>query len=85
LLTETTHMQKFLRSIVTAIVSGLVFFLGSLFILTEIGLYRYDNYEYYGKYWALCVIAGLVGFFLPSILAWLLVRSRGYQGSTPER
>jgi hypothetical protein len=70
-------MQTFLRIAVTAIVSGLVFFFGSIFILMEIGLSRYDNYEYFGQYPALYVVPGLVGLFLPSIVAWLLRRSRG--------
>ena len=70
-------MQTFLRSTVTAIVSGLVFFLGSIFVLMQVGLSRFDNYEYYGQYPALYVVPGLVGPFLPSIVAWLLRRSRG--------
>ena len=65
-------MQTFLRSIVTAIVSGIVLFLGSVFILMEIGLSRFANYEYYGSNWPLYVIQGLVGLVLPSIVAWLL-------------
>lgn len=69
-------MQRFLRSIVTAIVSGLVFFFGSIFILMNIGLSRHDNYEYYGKYWALYVVPGILGLVLPSITAWILRRSR---------
>ena len=68
-------MQRFLRSPVTAIVSGLVFFFGSIFILMQIGLSRYDNYEYYGQYPALYVVPGLVGLFLPALLAWILRRS----------
>lgn len=69
-------MQTFLRSIVTAIVSGLVFFVGSIFILMEIGLARYDNYEYYGQYPALYVVPGLVGLFLPSLVALLMRKSK---------
>lgn len=72
-------VQKFLRSSVTAVVSGVVFFFGTIFILMEIGLARYDNYEYYGHYPALYVIPGLVGLFLPALVAWLLRRSRDEQ------
>ena len=68
-------MQKFLRSPVTGIVSGLVCFFGSIFILMQIGLTRYDNYEYYGQYPAMYVVPGLVGLFLPALLAWMLRRS----------
>lgn len=65
-------MQAFLRSGVTAIISALCFFTGSIYVLMEIGLARYDNYEYYGKYPALYVVPPLIGFFLPSLLARVL-------------
>ena len=65
-------MQKFLRSPVTALACGLVFFLRSIFVLMEIGLSRYDNYEYYGQYPALYVVPGIIGLCLPAVLAWLL-------------
>ena len=35
-----------IRSIVTAIVCGVVFLYGAIFALMQIGLSRYDNYEY---------------------------------------
>ncbi|MHB0958210.1 MAG: hypothetical protein ACYC0X_12080 [Pirellulaceae bacterium] len=69
-------MQRFLRSIVTAIVTGLVFFFGSIYILMTIGLKRHGNYEYYGSYWALYTVPGIVGFVLPSVVAWILRRRR---------
>ena len=68
-------MQRFLGSIVTAIVSGLVFLAISVFILMSIGLSRHGNYEYYGNYPALYLVPALFGFFLPSLLAWLLRRT----------
>ncbi len=69
-------MQKFLRSIVTAIVCGIVFFLGSIFALMQIGLSRYDNYEYYGQYPVLYVVPGLIGLILPATVTWLLRKSK---------
>ena len=65
-------MQKFLRSIVTAIVSSFLFFFGSIYILMEIGLSRHGNYEYYGRYFALYVVPGLFGLIFPTLLAWLM-------------
>ena len=77
-------MQKFLRSIVTAVVFGFAFFFGSIFILMEIGLSRHGNYEYYGQYPALYVVPGFAGLCLPSIVAWLLRRSPGTKDPTPD-
>ena len=69
-------MQNILRSIVTAFMSGLVFFLGSVFILMQVGISRHGNYEYYGKYWFLYVVPGVIGFVLPTIVAWLCYRKK---------
>jgi len=77
-------MQTFLRSIVTAVVFGFLSFLGSISILMQIGLSRYDNYEYYGNLWPLYVVPGLVGFVFPSIVAWLLRRSKDNEDLTPK-
>ena len=73
---ELSSLQKFLCSPVTAVVSGMVFFFGAIFVLMEIGLARYDNYEYYGRYPVLFVVPGLVGLFLPAVLAWIIRKSR---------
>lgn len=73
-------MQKPLRTAVTAIVSGLVFFFGAIFVLLEIGLARYDNYEYYGQYPALYVVPGLFGLIMPSLISWM-VRKTGTAGN----
>lgn len=72
-------LQKFLRSSVTAVVSGMVCFFGAIFILMQIGLSRFDNYEYYGQYPALYVVPGVVGLFLPALVAWLLRKTRDEQ------
>lgn len=63
---------RFIRHVVAAIVSGLVFFFGAIFVLMCLGTERHGNYEYYGSYPALYVTPGLVGFFLPSLLVWVL-------------
>jgi hypothetical protein len=72
-------MQKFLHGIATAIVSivfGIVFFYGAIFALMQIGLSRYDNYEYYGQYPVLYVVPGLIGLILPATVMWLLPQSK---------
>ena len=66
----------FLRSIVTAIVCGIVFFYGAIFALMQIGLSRYDNYEYYGQYPVLYIVPGLIGLILPATVTWLLRKSK---------
>jgi hypothetical protein len=42
----------------------------------EIGLSRYDNYEYYGQYPSLYVIPGLIGLFVPATVALLLRKAK---------
>ena len=65
-------MQRFLRSSVTALVSGGLCFLFAIGFLMEQGLKRHGNYEYYGGcWWAYCG-AGVIGWFIPTILAWIL-------------
>ena len=67
---------RFLRSTVTAIVSGLAFFFGAIFLLMCLGTERHGNYEYYGQYPALYVIPGLVGLYFPSVVAWVVRKVR---------
>ena len=67
-------MQKFLRHSSTAILSAVLFFFGSIILLMQVGLARHNNYEYYGNYPALYLVPPLVGYFLPSLLAWILRR-----------
>ena len=62
----------FLRNTTTAIVSGLAFFFGAIFLLMCLGTERHGNYEYYGQYPALYVIPGLVGLRFPRVLAWVI-------------
>jgi hypothetical protein len=70
-----------LRNTTAAIVSGLVFFFGAIFILMCLGTERHGNYEYYGNYPALYVIPGLFGFFFPTMLAWFIRKvMNGMQG-----
>ena len=71
-------MQKFLRHSSTAILSAVIVFFGSIIFLMQLGLSRYDNYEYYGNYPALYWVPPLVAYFLPSLLAWVL--RRGHVG-----
>lgn len=73
-------MQKFLRHSSTAILSAVIVFFGSIIFLMRLGLARYDNYEYYGNYPALYLVPPLIGYFLPSILAWILRRGHGGKG-----
>jgi hypothetical protein len=69
-------MQRFLRSSVTALVSGGLCFMVTIGFLMDLGLRRHDNYEYYGGcWWAYCG-AGVIGWFVPSMLAWILRRTR---------
>jgi hypothetical protein len=74
-------MQKFLRSSSTAILSAVLFFFGSIIFLMQVGLARFDNYEYYGNYPALYLVPPLVAYFLPSLLAWVLRRGHGGNGN----
>ncbi len=69
-------MQRFLRSSSTAILFAVMCFFGSIIFLMQLGLAQYDNYEFYGKYPALYLVPPLVGYFLPSLLAWALRRGK---------
>jgi hypothetical protein len=63
-------MAKWIAAILISIVSGLLCFFGSLFFLTNLGLERYDNYEYYGQYPLLFCVPGVVGFAIPLVVTW---------------
>ena len=63
---------RLLRGVITAIVSGLAFLFGAIFVLMCLGTERHGNYEYYGNYPALYLIPGLLGLCFPSILAWVV-------------
>ncbi len=67
---------RVLRSTITALVSGLAFFFGAIFVLMGLGTKYHGNYEYYGSYPALYVIPGLVGLFFPTTLAWVFRTTR---------
>ena len=68
------RMQRFLGSIVTALVSGGLCFVFTIGFLMDQGLRKYDNYEYYGGHWWAYCGAGLIGLFIPAMLAWILRR-----------
>lgn len=65
-------MQRFLRSSIVALASGGLCFMFAIVFLVNLGTKRHDNYEYYGGYWWAYCIAGVIGLFIPSILAWIL-------------
>jgi hypothetical protein len=69
--------------IVTAIVSGVGCLFVAVFVLMCLGTKCYDNYEYYGQYPALYLTPGLVGLFLPSMLAWVVRKVRKQKESKP--
>ena len=69
-------MQRFLKSSATALVSGGLSFLSAIWYLMDLGLRQYDNYEYYGGYWWIYCGAGVIGWFAPSVLAWILRSAR---------
>ncbi len=71
-----SHADRFLRSIATAIVSGIVCLFVAFLVLTHLGEKYHGSYEYYGKYPALFWIPGVVGFLLPSLLAWVIRKVR---------
>jgi len=76
----TKPMQKFLRSSNTAILFAVLCFFGAIIVLMQLGLARHDNYEYYGNYPALYLVPPLVGYSLPSILAWIWRRGTQRKG-----
>jgi len=68
-------VYRFLGSIATAIVSGLVCLYVGVSILMHLGSTYHDSYDYYTlKYPVLFFAPGIVGFFLPSLVAWILRR-----------
>lgn len=67
-------MQKLLRSSSTAILSAVLCLFGSIIFIMQLGSAQHDNYEYYGKYPALYLVPPLVGYFVPSLVAWGLRR-----------
>ena len=77
-------MQQFLRSSSTAILSAVLCFFGSIIFLMQLGLAKYDNYEHYGKYPALYLVPSLVGYFVPSLVAWVLRRGHAVKVSDEE-
>jgi len=60
----------------TSVLSGIVCFCGSVFVLMHLGTRRFDNYEYYGQYPLLYVGPGIAGFVLPWVVygVWRLFR-----------
>ena len=76
----TRKFPRFPGSIVTAIVSGLVCLFVASAILAHLGETYHGSYEYYGEYIgpAPFLIPGIVGFFLPSPVAWIL-RKAGWR------
>jgi hypothetical protein len=53
-------------------ISGVVWYLVSVFVFFALGVSLHDNYEYYGRYPAIFLTAALVGFFFPLlVLEWL--------------
>ena len=54
-----------------SILSGIVCFFGSIFFLMQLGLQRFDNYEYYGQYPVLYFGPGVAGFLIPWIVFWV--------------
>ena len=63
-------MAKWIAAIFISIVSGLLCFFGSLIFLTNLGLERFGNYEYYGQYPLLFCVPGVVGFAIPLVVTW---------------
>jgi len=49
-------------------------FLFTIAFLMDLGPKRHDNYEYYGSYWWVYCGAGVVGWFIPLIIARILKR-----------
>ena len=72
-------MQRFLRSSIVALASGGFCFMFAIVILMNLGTKLHGNYEYYGAYWWVYCGAGVIGLFIPSILAWIL-RSLSREG-----
>ena len=70
-------MAKLATVLGVSILSGIVCFFGSILFLMRLGLRRFDNYEYYGQYPLLYVGSGIVGFALPWILFWALIKFSG--------
>ena len=56
----------------TALASGGLCFMFTIGFLMDSGLKRHDNYEYYGGYWWAYCGAGVIGWFIPAMLAWIL-------------
>lgn len=63
-------MAKLAAVSTISILSGIVCFFGSILFLMQLGLQRYDNYEYYGEYPVLYFGPGVAGFVLPWIVFW---------------
>ena len=72
-------MQRFFNVVVlliASVASGMVFFCGSIMVLMPLGSRHHHNYEYYGQYPVLYVTPGLIGFFLPMLLVWLVRKAK---------
>jgi hypothetical protein len=62
--------------IVAMIVCAVVVFFGNMFLLMELGLARYGNYEYYGQFPLLVWGPAVAAFLLPAIVAWWIAAMR---------
>ena len=66
-------MQKYIGLIATMVVSGIITFLLTVYILMDLGSRYHGNYEYYGQqFGVLTWVPVVIGFLAPGLLAGLL-------------
>lgn len=58
------------RQIPGSILCGVICVGIAVVILMQLGIKWHGNYEYYGRYPALYLIPGVIGFFLPPLVRW---------------
>jgi len=68
-----------MRIVLASLVSGFVCFVGTVFVLMELGLRRHGNYEYYSQDPGLYVVPGIMGLLLPFVVS--LLRNAKWPGS----
>ena len=70
---ERIKMEKVFGVLFLMVVSGIVTFLASVYIMMDMGARYYGNYEYYGReYGALTWVPVIIGFLAPGVIAGLL-------------
>ena len=77
-------MENVVKLLALMLVSGVITFFVSIYILMDLGARYHGSYEYYGRqYGILTWVPVLIGFLAPALIAglfWLLKKRRNKRG-----